>query len=60
MPAAPFSTLSISPQQVANLESLGYKNMTPVQAKSLPDVGSEKQSAYDVAFTSIFYWCRLK
>jgi len=38
MPANHFSTLSISRQQVANLDSLGYKNMTPVQAKSLPHV----------------------
>jgi ATP-independent RNA helicase DbpA len=31
-----FSSLSLSGQQLANLESLGYLKMTPVQAKSLP------------------------
>ncbi len=31
-----FSTLRISQAQVANLDSLGYKTMTPVQARSLP------------------------
>ncbi len=31
-----FSSLPISKSQVENLESLGYKKMTPVQAKSLP------------------------
>ena len=38
MPNVPFSTLSISPAQVKNLTSLGYKDMTPVQAQSLPHV----------------------
>jgi ATP-dependent RNA helicase DbpA (EC 5.99.1.-) len=33
-----FSSLSISPVQVKNLNSLGYKNMTPIQAESLPHV----------------------
>lgn len=33
-----FSTLPISPAQVANLESLGYLKMTPIQAASLPHV----------------------
>jgi len=31
-----FSSLSISSAQIANLESLGYKKMTPVQAQTLP------------------------
>jgi len=31
-----FKSLSISPEQVKNLTSLGYKAMTPVQAQSLP------------------------
>jgi ATP-independent RNA helicase DbpA len=31
-----FSSLPISPAQVKNLTSLGYKKMTPVQAQSLP------------------------
>jgi ATP-independent RNA helicase DbpA len=33
-----FSSLSISPAQVKNLDSLGYKKMTPIQAQSLPHV----------------------
>jgi ATP-independent RNA helicase DbpA len=33
-----FSTLPISSAQIANLDSLGYKKMTPVQAHSLPHV----------------------
>ncbi len=33
-----FSTLSISKAQVANLDSLGYKKMTAIQAQSLPHV----------------------
>jgi ATP-independent RNA helicase DbpA len=33
-----FSSLPISDAQIANLESLGYKKMTPVQARSLPHV----------------------
>jgi ATP-independent RNA helicase DbpA len=33
-----FSSLPISSAQLANLESLGYQKMTPVQAQSLPHV----------------------
>lgn len=33
-----FSSLSISPAQLSNLDSLGYKKMTPIQAQSLPQV----------------------
>ena len=33
-----FSSLPISEAQIANLDSLGYKKMTPVQARSLPHV----------------------
>ena len=33
-----FSSLSISPAQIANLDSLGYKKMTAIQAQSLPQV----------------------
>jgi len=33
-----FSSLSISPDQIANLTSLGYKKMTPIQAQSLPHI----------------------
>lgn len=33
-----FSSLSISSSQIANLESLGYKKMTPIQAQGLPHV----------------------
>lgn len=38
MPATPFSKLPLSRTQVANLESLGYTSMTPIQEKSLPHV----------------------
>jgi ATP-independent RNA helicase DbpA len=38
MPGDSFSTLPISPAQAANLESLGYLKMTPIQADSLPHV----------------------
>jgi len=33
---AAFSTLALSTEMVANLDSLGYTEMTPIQARSLP------------------------
>ena len=33
-----FSALPIAPVQVANLDTLGYKTMTPIQAQALPPV----------------------
>lgn len=33
-----FSSLSISSTQLSNLESLGYKKMTPIQAQAIPHV----------------------
>ncbi|MFK7830574.1 MAG: ATP-dependent RNA helicase DbpA [Congregibacter sp.] len=33
-----FASLAISPAQIANLKSLGYASMTPIQAASLPEV----------------------
>ncbi len=33
-----FSSLAISKAQIKNLDSLGYKEMTPIQAQSLPHV----------------------
>ena len=33
-----FSTLPLSSSQLANIESLEYKQMTPIQAKSLPEI----------------------
>jgi ATP-independent RNA helicase DbpA len=33
-----FSSLPLSPEFLANLESLGYHNMTPIQAQSLPPI----------------------
>ena len=33
-----FSSLAISRAQIKNLDSLGYKEMTPIQAQSLPHV----------------------
>ncbi len=38
MPANSFSSLSISQSQISNLKSLGYKEMTPIQSQSLPDI----------------------
>ena len=31
-----FSSLSLTPAMLANLEALGYQQMTPIQAASLP------------------------
>ncbi|MFC1233353.1 ATP-dependent RNA helicase DbpA [Vibrio sp. F74] len=36
MSQIPFSTLSLSPALLQNLETLGYTSMTPIQAKALP------------------------
>ena len=33
-----FTTLPISPALIANLDSLGYTSMTPIQAQGLPHV----------------------
>lgn len=33
-----FSTLPLSPEQLENIKSLEYEEMTPIQAKSLPDI----------------------
>lgn len=33
-----FSSLSISSAQISNLDSLGYKKMTPIQAQGLPHI----------------------
>ena len=35
-PAVDFSTLPLSPPVLANLRQLGYLQMTPIQAASLP------------------------
>lgn len=32
----PFSSLTLPPEQLSNLESLGYKHMTEIQAEALP------------------------
>jgi ATP-independent RNA helicase DbpA len=59
-----FSSISISPNQVANLDSLGYKKMTPIQAQSLPHIlkgkdliaqaktGSGKTAAFGIGLLS--------
>src|SRR5699024_3256383 len=56
-----FSSLSLSADMLANLESLGYNEMTPIQAQSLPLVlqgqdiiaqaktGSGKTAAFGIA-----------
>lgn len=33
-----FSSLLISPEQLSNIQSLGYEKMTPIQAQALPEV----------------------
>lgn len=33
-----FSTLSLQPSLLENLESLGFKSMTPIQAQALPEI----------------------
>lgn len=33
---APFNTLPLSPAQLENLDSLGYREMTPIQAQAVP------------------------
>jgi ATP-independent RNA helicase DbpA len=38
MASESFSSLPISSAQIANLDSLGYKTMTPIQAQGLPHV----------------------
>lgn len=56
-----FSSLSLNPEMLANLESLGYHEMTPIQAQSLPIIlrgediiakaktGSGKTAAFGIA-----------
>ena len=38
IPASPFSSLPLAPAFLANLDQLGYREMTPIQAGSLPQV----------------------
>ncbi len=38
MSQAPFSTLKLRPALLQNIESLGYKAMTPIQEQSLPPI----------------------
>jgi len=38
MPTTDFSALPLAPELIANIESLGYTSMTPIQAQSLPDI----------------------
>lgn len=64
MNKAPFSALDLPPAFLANLDSLGYQNMTPIQAKSLPIVldghdliaqaktGSGKTAAFGIGILS--------
>ncbi|OXH85730.1 ATP-dependent RNA helicase DbpA, partial [Burkholderia multivorans] len=62
--ATPFSTLPLTPAMLANLEQLGYVDMTPIQAASLPialaghdliaqaKTGSGKTAAFSLALLS--------
>jgi ATP-independent RNA helicase DbpA len=38
MTSTSFSSLPLSPAFLSNLESLGYQQMTPIQAQSLPQI----------------------
>ncbi|MDE1181386.1 ATP-dependent RNA helicase DbpA [Paraburkholderia sp.] len=63
-PGAPFSTLALPPATLANLTQLGYVDMTPIQAASLPialaghdliaqaKTGSGKTAAFALALLS--------
>ncbi len=63
-PNRPFSELALSPAMLANLEQLGYTEMTPIQAASLPlalagqdliaqaKTGSGKTAAFSLALLS--------
>ncbi|HEF4747887.1 TPA: ATP-dependent RNA helicase DbpA [Burkholderia multivorans] len=62
--ATPFSALQLTPAMLANLEHLGYVDMTPIQAASLPialaghdliaqaKTGSGKTAAFSLALLS--------
>ena len=57
--ATPFSALSLTPATLANLAQLGYVDMTPIQAASLPvalagpdragEDGQRKTAAFSLA-----------
>ena len=61
MPSSAFATLPLSPATLANLDALGYTEMTPIQAQSLPvmlkgmdliaqaKTGSGKTAAFGIA-----------
>ncbi|MBK3849215.1 ATP-dependent RNA helicase DbpA [Stutzerimonas xanthomarina] len=61
MPSSAFATLPLSPATLANLDALGYAEMTPIQAQSLPvmlkgmdliaqaKTGSGKTAAFGIA-----------
>ena len=61
MPSSAFSTLPLSPATLTNLDALGYLEMTPIQAQSLPvmlkgmdliaqaKTGSGKTAAFGIA-----------
>jgi len=61
VPSSAFSTLPLSPATLANLDALGYLEMTPIQAQSLPvmlkgmdliaqaKTGSGKTAAFGIA-----------
>ena len=59
-----FASLYLSSELLSNLDSLGYKQMTPIQAKSLPAIlaakdviaqgktGSGKTAAFGLGFVA--------
>jgi ATP-independent RNA helicase DbpA len=38
MTLPPFSSLPLNPEELANIEAMGFKSMTPIQAESLPAI----------------------
>jgi len=60
-PSSPFSSLALTPAMLANLDALGYREMTTIQAESLPvalegrdliaqaKTGSGKTAAFGIA-----------
>jgi ATP-independent RNA helicase DbpA len=38
MSSPSFSSLPLTPEEVANIESMGFKAMTPIQAQGLPAI----------------------
>ena len=53
MTATSFSSLALSPAMLSNLESLGYREMTPIQAQSLPVILELRDLIAPVSYTHL-------